>query len=145
MGEEKRIRVQMDFDQQGFDELETLKSDLRAGSRADTVRYGLGLLRWAVDQLRSGGKILVEKDGYLSGVVFPFLATQQLKANPSVVTLKRDGVENLTRKENLIQAEDIIQEERNAIREAMRRARRGGEFRNAPSQAHDEATATNDE
>jgi hypothetical protein len=92
MGEsQKKYRVQLDFDQQGLDELEALKSELRAGSRADTVRYGLGLLRWAADQLQDGAKILVEREGNLSGVVFPFLPTKQLKAEPGVVTLRREG------------------------------------------------------
>lgn len=84
---QKKIRVQLDFDEQGFAELESLKADMRAGSRADTVRYGLGLLRWAVDQLKGGARILVEKDGNLSGVVFPFLPTQQIKSASSTVTL----------------------------------------------------------
>lgn len=89
-GAQKKIRVQLDFDEQGFGELEALKADLRAGSRADTVRYGLGLLRWAVDQLKDGARILVEKDERLSGVVFPFLPTQQVKGASSPVTLRRE-------------------------------------------------------
>ena len=113
----KKYRVQLDFDQQGLDELESLKADLRAGSRADTVRYGLGLLRWAVDQLTGGARILVEKDGYLSGVVFPFLPAQQAKAQ-SAVTLKREGL--MRDADRDVTRADVAQAEENPILQALK-------------------------
>ena len=123
--EQKRIRVQLDFDEQGFDELESLKSDLRAGSRADTVRLGLGLLRWAANQLRGGARILVEKDGHLSGVVFPFLPEPQVRASSAPVTLRRENVPDEARQEARrgFSPEDLMEKEREHIRDVMRSTR----------------------
>jgi hypothetical protein len=82
---EKKYRVQLDFDQQGFDELEALKKELRASSRADTIRDALAMLQWTAKQLRNGGRILVEeKDGQVSNVFFPFLTQYSRMAEREV-------------------------------------------------------------
>lgn len=133
--QQKRIRVQLDLDQHGFDELEGLKADLRAGSRADTVRLGLGLLRWAANQLRGGARILVEKDGHLSGVVFPFLPEPQVKAASAPVTLKRKDLldeAQVDEARQYLSPEDLMEREREHIREIMRRTR-GATGRVAPT------------
>lgn len=85
----RKYRVQLDFDEQGFRELEELKTEVRAGSRADTIRYGLGLLQWAARQLKDGSRVLVEHEGELGGVVFPFLAAEQVRLASRPVVLKK--------------------------------------------------------
>lgn len=115
-----RIRVQLDFDQQGFNELEALKTDLRAGSRADTVRLGLGLLRWAANQLKSGARILIEKDGELRGVVFPFLPEPQVKASSTPVTLQ--GKFSVGGSEQPLSPEELFKKQRDYIQETLDRA-----------------------
>jgi hypothetical protein len=120
----KKYRVQLDFDQQGLNELEALKRELRAGSRADTVRYGLGLLRWAADQLKSGARILTEKDGQLNGVVFPFLPTQQIRSASTEVTLRRPIAEDAARQRR-VEIRDTIQEAAEYGKEAYGQERFG--------------------
>ncbi len=58
---------------------------MRASSRADTIRDALAMLQWTVEQLRNGCRILVEeKDGQVSGVVFPFLTQYSRTAGRAV-------------------------------------------------------------
>jgi hypothetical protein len=68
-----KYRVQLDFTPEGFRELENLKTAVQAGNRADTVRYAMRVLRWLLDELRSGARIAVYRDNAFSEVKFPFL------------------------------------------------------------------------
>jgi hypothetical protein len=104
---ERKYRVQLDFSQQGFDELEALKEDLQASSRADTIRDALGMLYWTVQQLKNGGRILVkERNGEVNGVMFPFLPARYA-APPE------DQVE-------VVDSNEQIQKERAAIIAALK-------------------------
>lgn len=73
MANPEKYRVQLDFTAEAFQELDQLKKDVQAQSRADTVRYAMRLMRWAVDQMNGGARILISKNGKISQVVFPFL------------------------------------------------------------------------
>jgi hypothetical protein len=84
-----KYRVQLDFTPEAFAELDKLKADVQASSRADTVRYAMRILRWTIDQLQQGAKILVSKDGNLAEFVFPFLpqrANRWVEVEPGVFT-----------------------------------------------------------
>jgi hypothetical protein len=73
------------------------------------VCYALGLLRWAADELKSGARILTEKDGQLNGVVFAFLPTQQIRSASTEVTLRRPTAEDAARQRR-VEIRDTIQE-----------------------------------
>lgn len=76
-----RYRIQLDFTQDAFQELEKLKADVGASSRAETVRYAMRVLRWAINTLQGGGQIFVSRThGVYSGVEFPFLPHDSLAA-----------------------------------------------------------------
>jgi len=77
---ETKIRVQLDFSEPAFEELENLRIRLNAASRAEVVRNALGVLRWATNHLSAGNKILVEKkDGSRVEADFPFLLIDKNK------------------------------------------------------------------
>jgi hypothetical protein len=71
---EDKYRVQLDFCEEAFHELNGLQKKIHASSRAEVVRNALGVLRWVTNHLIAGNKIVVEKaDGTRSDVEFPFL------------------------------------------------------------------------
>lgn len=71
---ENKYRVQLDFSEPAFRELEKLQSKLNASSRAEVVRNALGVLRWLTDNLTAGNKVVIErKDGKRAETDFPFL------------------------------------------------------------------------
>jgi hypothetical protein len=72
-GTPDKYRIQLDFTPEAFRELERLKGDVGVSSRADTVRYGMRVLRWVINSLRSGGQIMVDRNGVRSEIEFPFL------------------------------------------------------------------------
>ena len=69
----QKYRVQLDFTPEAFDELEDLKTQVQASSRADTVRYAMRVLRWVMEQVSHGASIQVNRAGKTSEEVFPFL------------------------------------------------------------------------
>lgn len=68
-----KYRIQLDFTPEAFRELESLKTDVQASSRADTVRYAMRVLRWIVNERRRGAIIFESENGALSEIKFPFL------------------------------------------------------------------------
>jgi Arc/MetJ-type ribon-helix-helix transcriptional regulator len=68
-------RLQIDFSEKAYKELETLQERLDATSKSEVIRDALGLLRWLADEVDKGHRILVEKpeDGATREVVFHFL------------------------------------------------------------------------
>lgn len=72
--ENKEYRVQLDFSEDAFRELNELQKQLSASSRAEVIRNALGVLRWVARHLLEGNKIVVEtKEGKRVEVDFPFL------------------------------------------------------------------------
>jgi len=69
----EKYRVQFDFTTEAFEELDRLKAATGAVSRAEVVRYAMRILQWTIEEVRSGGEILVRKDGKAERVIFPFL------------------------------------------------------------------------
>jgi len=66
-------RVQFDFAPESLEELMELKLALRLKTKADVIRYAMQVLQWMVEQAKSGNRVLVEKNGALQEVLFPFL------------------------------------------------------------------------
>jgi hypothetical protein len=94
-----KYRVQLDFTPEGFRELENLKTAVQASNRADTIRYAMRVLRWLLDELRSGARIAVYRNNAFSEVKFPFLP--HFEAEPTA-------------------ARDVIREEDEQSREYLR-------------------------
>lgn len=62
MGAKKRL--QFDFSEEGYAKLERLREQMDAGSHAEVVRRGLGLLDYARDRASHGCILIVrEEDG----------------------------------------------------------------------------------
>ncbi|PYP86159.1 MAG: hypothetical protein DMG65_19230 [Candidatus Angelobacter sp. Gp1-AA117] len=74
MANTDKIRVQFDFSPEAYQELNDIQSDADASTKAEAVRYGLRTLQWLLSEIKAGRKILVEDDGAVQEVVFPFLA-----------------------------------------------------------------------
>ncbi len=72
-------RIQFNFTKEALEELDELKESAFAPSRAEVIRWGLRLVQWVIEQSRNGTKIIIEKDGALREVNFPFLAVQPKK------------------------------------------------------------------
>ncbi|MBI2683341.1 MAG: hypothetical protein HYX26_09045 [Acidobacteriales bacterium] len=70
----EKIRVQFDFTEKALQELDRLKNALQVSSRADVVRFSLRIMQWMTQELGSGSRLMVERDGTLHEVVFPFLS-----------------------------------------------------------------------
>jgi metal-responsive CopG/Arc/MetJ family transcriptional regulator len=69
----RKYRVQLDFSEAAFEELNRLQKKLGASSRAEVVRDALTVLRWLVEEKTDGNRILVEeKEDRLIEPVFPF-------------------------------------------------------------------------
>lgn len=67
---EKR-KLQFDFTQEVVRELEELQQLTGLSTRVQAIRHALCFLRWAVDETRKGGTLLVEKHGKTREVI-PF-------------------------------------------------------------------------
>ena len=48
-------------------------SVLGVKTRAEVIRYYLRLMQWLIQQITQGGRILVERNGEVQSVIFPFL------------------------------------------------------------------------
>ena len=72
----EKTRVQFDFTPEALETLDRLRKQLGVSSRAEVIRYSIRVLDWTLSVLSSGGKILVEKDGKVREVEFPFLVNQ---------------------------------------------------------------------
>jgi hypothetical protein len=77
--EGRKYRVQLDFPEEAFKELNALQERLGASSRAEVVRSALALLRWSCDKLDDDYQIIaVSKDqSVVVEPVFPFSLTKK--------------------------------------------------------------------
>ncbi len=66
-------KVQFTFNERALNDLDALQEDIDSPSRAETVRYALRFLQWAVNELREGNKICVESKESIREVMFPFI------------------------------------------------------------------------
>lgn len=58
---EKKYRLQIDFSEEAYRELEGLQNRLDAPSKSEVIRDALGVLRWVADEISNDNRILVEK------------------------------------------------------------------------------------
>lgn len=72
---EKKLRLQIDFGEEGYRELEELQKQLGAPSKSEVVRDALGVLRWVASEVRNKDtQILVKRKGEEpKEVVFHFI------------------------------------------------------------------------
>src|SRR5437016_5943668 len=73
MASSDKIRVQFDFSQEAYQELNDIQNAADASTKAEAVRYGLRTLQWLLSQIKAGRRILVDDNGAVQEVVFPFL------------------------------------------------------------------------
>ena len=59
MKEDKRIRLQLDFTEDGLNRIDQLRTALNAKSNAEVVRTAVRLLEWFVSHDKAGNKIFV--------------------------------------------------------------------------------------
>ena len=73
MEKDNRKRLQFEFTDDALQEIDELQSKTGLATRADLVRHALRFLQWAVEEIYGkGATLLIEKDGKLREVVFPF-------------------------------------------------------------------------
>ena len=72
---EEKVRIELDFSEEAYIELDKLQKQLHASCAAEVVRDALGVLRWVTNHLVKGNKIMVDKQGADQPVEarFPFL------------------------------------------------------------------------
>lgn len=69
----EKKRLQFDFTDESLRELDQLQEMAGAPTRAELIRQALRLLRWTLDETTNkGATILLEKEGKIREVVFPF-------------------------------------------------------------------------
>ncbi len=66
-------RLQLDFTQQALGELDELREATGLPNRAEVIRQALRLLQWTITETQqNGASLLIEKDGQMRQIVFPF-------------------------------------------------------------------------
>ena len=81
-------RLQIDFSEKAYKELEAPQEPLDATSKSEVIRDALGLLRWlAQEVVEKSHSILVEKpeEGTTREVVFHFLERSKAERNAAVI------------------------------------------------------------
>ena len=69
----EKKRLQFDFTEESLRELDELREITGLPTRAELVRHALRLLQWTIDETANkGATVLLEKDGKIREVVFPF-------------------------------------------------------------------------
>jgi hypothetical protein len=69
-----KIRVQFDFAAEAYKDLSDLQEKLQASTKAEAVRYAIRTLQWVVTTIEEGKTILVDDEGILKEIAFPFIA-----------------------------------------------------------------------
>ena len=70
---DKKYRLQIDFSEKAYKELESIQERLDATSKSEVIRNALGVLRWIIDESDRGNRILVEKPDGPREIMFHFL------------------------------------------------------------------------
>jgi metal-responsive CopG/Arc/MetJ family transcriptional regulator len=76
----EKKRLQLDFSENAYKELEELQSRLNAPSKSEVIRDALGVLRWLTEEIDQNHRILVEKTEGTREVVFHFLTRPATRA-----------------------------------------------------------------
>jgi hypothetical protein len=78
-------RLQIDFSERAYKDLEDLQNRLEAPSKSEVIRTALGLLRWLLDESDASNRLMLQKsDGSTERVVFHFLNRQKPRVNTSL-------------------------------------------------------------
>jgi hypothetical protein len=77
----KKYRLQIDFSEKAYGELESLQERLDASSKSEVIRDALGVLRWIVEESDRGNRILLEKPEGTRKIMFHFLERSRGAAN----------------------------------------------------------------
>jgi hypothetical protein len=70
---DKKYRLQIDFSERAYKDLESLQEQLDSNSKSEVIRNALGVLRWVVEETKKGHRILVEKPEGPREIVFHFI------------------------------------------------------------------------
>ena len=92
-------RLQIDFSEQGYNDLEALQKRLGAKSKSDLMRDGLGVLQWLTDEvLEKNNAILVHKtaENTTKEIVFNFLERAR-SLGPKLINERPLDSKSLTR------------------------------------------------
>lgn len=65
-------RLQFDFSESALKEIDELRQATALLNRAELVRHALRFLQWTLGETQEGGKLLIEKNGIIREVIFPF-------------------------------------------------------------------------
>ena len=81
---QKTHRLQLDFSADALRDLDELREETGLPTRAELIRQALRLLQWTVTETQTkNATILVEKEGKLREVVFPFWMPMREKQEKS--------------------------------------------------------------
>jgi hypothetical protein len=69
----EKKRLQLDFSESAYRDLEELQNRLNAPSKSEVIRNALGVLRWVVGEVDQDHRILVEKPEGTREIVFHFI------------------------------------------------------------------------
>lgn len=79
-----KVRLQFDFSQDAYNELEELRNELDVHTRAETVRYALRTLQWLIQVSNEGGVVLVKRSKEPPReIVFPFMKRRNRDTTPA--------------------------------------------------------------
>ncbi len=81
-----RNRLQFDLTDEALKEVDELRQETGLSTRAELIRNALRFLQWALEQIRDHkANLLIEKDGKIREVVFPFWnSTERAKAESQI-------------------------------------------------------------
>lgn len=134
-----KYRIQLDFTPEAFKELERLKADVEASSRADTVRYAMRVLRWVINALRRGDQIVIHKaNGDTVEVQFPFLPSFEPSIREIPVHEKGKDYMHVRGRQAREQGSQWVEQGREALKQQRDKFRSAYE---AGRQAYDDTTA----
>lgn len=69
-------RLQLDFTAEALHDLDELRQTTGLPNRAEVIRQALRFLQWTIHEAQENqANLLIEKDGKLRQIVFPFWST----------------------------------------------------------------------
>jgi len=81
-------RLQFDFSEEALEDLDNLREVTGLQTRAELIRHALRFLQWTLDETKKNdATLLLEKNGKLREVVFPFWSRTQKKEPEETKTL----------------------------------------------------------
>lgn len=78
-------KVQFQFTSAALTALDALQKRIDAPSRSETIRYGLRVLDWIVEELDKGNKICLETENGIEKIMIPFLPSKPRSSKRSAI------------------------------------------------------------